>query len=268
MAKFRHNPLTKIGLAGAMTLLFLLLMPIIALVLTSSIESMESALSHRLLMPALALTLKTSLFSIVIIIMLGTPLAWWLSGPTNSRRTAIAALIQLPIVIPPAVVGVGLLQSFGRKGLFGPTLDFFGLSIPFTETAVIIAQVVVASPFYVQAATTAFRTVDPDMMLVARTLGASPRYAFFRVAIPTARSGLLVGTALAWARCLGEFGATLLFAGNLSGVSQTMPLAIFSAFESNSDLAVGFSIILASIGIVALAALTRIPSPADETSSR
>jgi len=259
VAYFRHNPLSKTGLAGACILLFLLLMPVMALILTSGVNEIQAGVAHELLVPALALTLKTSLLSLALIITLGTPLAWWLSGPTQTTGAIVATLIQLPIVIPPAVMGIGLLQTFGRNGVFGPALDTLGLSIPFTTTAVVLAQMVVSAPFYVQAATTAFRRVDADMMLVARTLGATPRRAFFSVALPAARSGLITGAALAWSRALGEFGATLLFAGNLSGVTQTMPLAIFSAFESDSELAVVFSLILAAIGVMILSCLLLVP---------
>ncbi|MEE2755242.1 MAG: molybdate ABC transporter permease subunit [Myxococcota bacterium] len=265
--RFQHNPLTKTGLAAAITLLFLLLLPVLALVLTSSVDAVKAGVSNTLLMPALTLTLKTSLLSLVIIVVLGTPLAWWLSGPAKPCRTVVSTLIQLPIVIPPAVMGIGLLQAFGRGGLFGPSLTEIGLSIPFTGTAVVIAQVVVSAPFYIQAATNSFRGVDSDMMLVARTLGASPRRAFFLVALPAARPGLVIGAALAWSRALGEFGATLLFAGNLAGVTQTMPLAIFSAFESDSQLAVVFSLILAALGIIILSFLLMVTRLRNQTRS-
>jgi molybdate transport system permease protein len=167
--------------------------------------------------------------------------------------------VDLPIVIPPAVIGVALLQTFGRRGLLGPALESIGLRIPFTESAVIIAQLVVSAPFFVQSAANAFRKLDPDLLIVARTLGASPASAFLRVAVPVALPGLLAGASLAWARSLGEFGATLLFAGNLLGATQTMPLAIFSALESEVRIAVVFSLVLSGVGALLLFVLHATP---------
>src|SRR5690606_7726448 len=132
-----------------------------------------------------------------------------------------------PVVLPPAVVGVALLQAFGHRGLLGPVLDSLSLRVPFTESAVVLAQLVVSAPFFVQAGANAFRKVDADVILVARALGATRSIAFRRVAVPIALPGLIVGASLAWARALGEFGATLLFAGNMTGKTQTMPLAIY-----------------------------------------
>ncbi len=163
-------------------------------------------------------------------------------------------------MIPPAVIGVALLQTFGRRGLLGPSLDAVGVAVPFTESAVMLAQVVVSAPFFVQAAANAFRKVELDLLIVARTLGASRATAFFRVALPVALPGLVVGASLAWARSLGEFGATLLFAGNMPGETQTMPLAIFSALEADVRVAVVFSLVLAGLGAVLLLTLRLAPA--------
>ena len=235
------------GLAGA-ALLGLLVIPLVALVASTSPGDLSAAVSSSAFAPALWLSLRTTLLSLAAILILGTPLAWWLAS-TDTRATRIASiLVELPIVVPPAVIGVALLQAFGRRGLFGTSLAF-------TTTAVVIAQVVVAAPFYVQAAANAFRKVEPDMLVVARTLGATPAGAFFRVALPIARQGLIVGASLAWARALGEFGATLLFAGNMPGETQTMPLAIYAALESDVRVAVAFSLVLAGVGALMLLGL-------------
>jgi molybdate transport system permease protein len=196
----------------------------------------------------------------VVTVLTGTPLAWWLATSSSRTARAVEVVVDLPIVIPPAVIGVALLQTFGRRGLLGPPLDALGVGVPFTERAVLLAQVVVSAPFFVQAAANAFRKVDLDILIVARTLGASPTRAFFRIAIPIARPGLVVGASLAWARALGEFGATLLFAGNLPGRTQTMPLAILSALESDVRVAIVFSLVLAALGTILLIGLRLAPS--------
>ncbi len=255
-------PLSLLGRLLGATLAALLMVPLAALALSSSIPQITSGLTHPSFLPALSLTLRTTLVSLLITIITGTPLAWWLA--TSPSRTARVAevLVDLPIVMPPAVIGVGLLQTFGRQGLLGPWLATLGLTVPFTSTAVVLAQVVVSSPFYVAAAANAFRKVDVDMLIVARTLGASPSEAMLRVGLPIARPGLLVGASLAWARALGEFGATLLFAGNMSGRTQTMPLAIYSALDADVRLAVVFSLVLVAVGAVLFLLLLLLPAVA------
>lgn len=243
------------GRALAGLLLGLLLLPLVALVLASSPASLQQGMAHRLFAPALWLSARTTAVSLVIVVVSGTPLAWWLATARPGRARIVAALVDVPIVIPPAVVGVALLEALGRQGLLGPALASFGITLPFTTAAVVVAQVVVSSPFYVQAATNAFRRVDPDLMAVARTLGASPPAAFVRVALPVAMPGLVGGAALAWARSVGEFGATLLFAGNFPGTTQTMPLAIYTALESDVDAAVAIAVVLAGIALAVLVTL-------------
>lgn len=256
----RPSPLSALGgLFGAL-LVGLMVLPLAALTWSSSIEDVGAAAAHPLFAPALWLSLRTTLVSLALTVLMGTPLAWWLASSTSRAARVTEVMVDLPIVVPPAVVGVALLQTFGRQGLLGPALDSAGVAIPFTETAVLLAQIVVSSPFFVQAAANAFRKVDPDMIIVARTLGASPAVAFLRVALPVALPGLVVGASLAWARALGEFGATLLFAGNMTGKTQTMPLAIFTALESDVRLAIVFSLVLAAMGALLLAGLRLLPA--------
>ncbi|MCB9753926.1 MAG: molybdate ABC transporter permease subunit [Myxococcales bacterium] len=247
------------ALLGA-ALLGLLIVPIAALALSSAPADIVAGARHPMFAPALWLSLRTTAVSLVFTVLTGTPLAWWLVTSRGRAARVAEVLIGLPIVIPPAVIGVALLQTFGRQGFLGPALARVGISIPFTEGAVLLAQVVVSAPFFVQAAANALRKVNPDTITVARTLGASPAAAFLRVAVPIAAPGLIVGASLAWARALGEFGATLLFAGNLTGVTQTMPLAIFSALEADVELAVVFSIVLAAMGALLLVALRGAPA--------
>ena len=253
-------PVHPAGALLAGVLVLLLTVPLVGLAVSTSPAELRAGAGSPLFAPALWLSLRTTLMSLAVIVVTGTPLAWWLATSTGRSARIIEVLVDLPIVIPPAVVGVALLQTFGRRGLLGAGLAELGVGIPFTERAVLLAQIVVSAPFYVQAAANAFRRVDVDILIVARTLGASPTGAFFRVAVPIALPGLVVGMSLAWARALGEFGATLLFAGNLSGRTQTMPLAILTALESDVQLAVVFSLVLAAMGALVLVGLRLAPS--------
>jgi molybdate transport system permease protein len=256
----RIGPSNPVAVLLGFTLVLLLSLPLAALALSASPDDLRTGVASPLFAPALALSLRTTFVSLVVAVLTGTPLAWWLATSSSRTARAVEVVVDLPIVIPPAVIGVALLQTFGRRGLLGPPLDALGVGVPFTERAVLLAQVVVSAPFFVQAAANAFRKVDLDILIVARTLGASPTRAFFRIAIPIARPGLVVGASLAWARALGEFGATLLFAGNLPGRTQTMPLAILSALESDVRVAIVFSLVLAALGTILLIGLRLAPS--------
>lgn len=244
-----------VGAVAGGALVAVLALPLLALVLSTTPDAIAAGLASPLFGPALALSLRTTLVSLCIIVLCGTPLAWWLATTSRRAGRAIEVIVELPIVMPPAVIGVALLYAFGRRGLFGPALNEAGIALPFTEAAVVVAQVVVAAPFFVQAAANAFREIDPDLLVVARTLGASPAGAFMRVAVPVALPGLAVGASLAWARALGEFGATLLFAGNLGGRTRTMPLAIFTALERDVRVALVFALVLAAVAAALLLGL-------------
>lgn len=224
-------------------LLLLLLVPVVALAVANDPRALLAGWSRPVVGAALRLSLLTSLGSLAFVLATGTPLAW-LFARSRRRPTFAEGWIELPVVLPPAVVGVALLTAFGRHGPLAPLLGPFGGSLAFSTAAVVLAQVVVSAPFYVRAATTAFRGIDPDLLLVARSLGAAPARVFFRIAIPLALPGLGAGAALAWARALGEFGATLLFAGNLPGRTQTLPLAIYAALEEDVRLAQAVSLLL------------------------
>ena len=243
----------------AVPMLGLLVLPVLALVLATTPADLAAGLRHPLFAPALWLSARTSIIALIVILAAGTPLAWWLAAARAGPTRAVELLMRLPIVIPPAVVGIGLLATFGRSGVLGPLLQALGLQVPFSAAAVVLAQVVVAAPFYVQSAAAAFRRVDADLLIVARTLGQRPAGAFLRVTLPLAMPGLIGGASLAWARALGEFGATLLFAGNLPGVTQTMPLAIYTALESDVRIARALSLALAVLGLALLLALRLLP---------
>lgn len=236
---------------GALFAAFLAI-PIVALFATATLADVELGLRHPLVWPALRLSALTTATSLVIIVALGTPLAWTLARARGRLAHAVETMLQLPIVIPPAVAGVAMLLAFGQRGLLAPVLYPAGWSVTFRTTAVVMAEVFVSAPFFVQAAISAFRRVDPKLLVVARTFGASPLRVFLRVALPLAAPGLAAGAAMSWARALGEFGATLMFAGNLEGRTQTLPLAIYTALEADMRAAQALSMILV---VVALAML-------------
>lgn len=229
--------------SGALLVAFLAL-PLLALFTGSTASDFQAGLRHPLVWPALRLSLYTTSVSLLLVVLLGTPLAWSLARARGSLARAVETAVQLPIVVPPAVAGVAMLLAFGRRGLLAGWLYPEGWSVTFTTTAVVMAEVFVSAPFFVQAATSAFRRLDPQLLTVARTFGASPFRVFFRVALPLAAPGLVAGAAMSWARSLGEFGATLMFAGNLQGRTQTLPLAIYTALESDLRAAQALSIVL------------------------
>lgn len=248
-----RSPAWTVALGGA--LLALLVLPIAALVLTSSPAELARGLAHPLTRAAIALSLRTTSISLGLLVLLGTPLALWLARASGRKKALLQAAIELPIVLPPAVLGLALLLAFGRAGPFGPVLAALDVALPFSTAAVIIAQLIVSAPFYVQAARLGFEAVDPDLVLVARTLGASPLRAFAGVMLPLASPAILTGAALAWARALGELGATLLFAGSLTGRTQTLPLAILAALEADIAAARAIALVLCAIAFVLLALL-------------
>jgi len=209
--------------------------------------------SNPVVKDALVVTLKTTLVAQALILLFGTPTAYLLATRRFRGRSVLVTLVELPLVLPPAVAGLGLLAAFGRTGLLHT-------SIPFTQTAVVLAVAFVASPLYVRAAIAAFEAVDANIVAASRTLGAGPVRTFFRVVAPLARGGLVAGAALAFARGLGEFGATIMFAGSLQGVTQTLSLAIYSEFDVNFDLALAVSALLILVSAALLITLKWLPS--------
>ncbi len=205
---------------------------------------------------ALWLSIWTSTVTVALAIVFGTPVAYLLSRSSFPGKAIVDGLIDLPIVLPPTVAGVALLTAFGRRGLIGePIEDWTGQSFAFTTTAVIMAQLIVATPFYVRAARSGFDSVDRRIESVAYTLGASRTRTLFRVVLPQVRPALLAGIVLCWARSMGELGATLIFAGNLEGETQTMPLAIIQAFEGSAlglAGAIALSLVLLAVALVVL----------------
>ncbi|HET9674650.1 MAG TPA: ABC transporter permease [Gaiellaceae bacterium] len=229
--------------ATAIVIAFLLL-PVVAIFVDVPPGRLLDGLRSDAAGDALRVTLKTNLIALGLILLIGTPAAYQLARRQFRGRAFVITLVELPLVLPPAVAGVGLLAAFGTLGLLGGTIDAFGLSIAFTQTAVVMAVAFVASPFYIRTAIAAFEAVDPALLDAARTLGAGPARVFARVALPLAASGLGAGAALAFARGVGEFGATIMFAGSLRGVTQTLSLAIYELFDVDFDAALAVSALL------------------------
>jgi len=212
---------------------------------------------------ALTLSVATATLATGIALALGTPLAYLLAGSSSRWARAAATALELPIVLPPVVAGIALLTVFGRRGYLGEPLDEAGIAVSFTTAAVVVAQVFVAAPFYIRSAYAGFVSADPRYEGVAYTLGLSRWQTFRRITLPLVWPALAAGAVLCWARALGEFGATLLFAGSLSGETRTLPIAIVTAFESPAGLAgaVSISVILVAFAVVLLLILVRFTSP-------
>jgi len=218
----------------------------------------------RAVLDALALSLSTTIVSLLLVVLVGTPLALLLARTEFRGKVLAEALVDLPIVLPPSVAGLALLFAFGRSGLAGGTLELFGLSLPFTTGAVVVAQVFVASPFYVRAARSGFRAVEPEVEEAARVDGAPDEVVLRRITLPLAAPAIGAGLVLAWARALGEFGATILFAGNIEGRTQTLPLLVYSEFQVGVDAAVAAAtiLVLAALAVLVAVRLMHWPSGA------
>lgn len=237
--------------AGAL-LLSLLALPLAALLVRTGPGALLAGLQSPLVLPALRVSLASSLVTVALVVLLGTPTAFWMSRAEGRTRRLVELLVQLPVVLPPSLAGLAMLLAFGRRGVFGAALERLGVQVAFTPVAVVLAEVFVAAPFFLLVASAAFRAVDERLLQVARTLGCTAEQAFVRVALPLALRGLLSGAALAWARALGEFGATLMFAGNLPGHTQTLPLAIYTALESDVEAAQALSVLLLLFAVAML----------------
>ena len=242
------NPgLALLALAGFLVLA----LPVIALLTRVPWSSFfEIAISESVLL-ALEVSVVTSIISAVISVFLGVPLAWYLARGPQARTRWIRPIVIAPLVMPPTVSGIALLTLMGRNGMFGKYLyESTGYSMPFTTTAVIVSGIFVGMPFLVLVLESAFRQTPIEVEEAAATLGAPPAKVFWRISLPLAKSGLVAGAVLAWARALGEFGATLMFAGSLPGVTRTMPMAVYSAMESDQGSAFVVSAILLAVAIL------------------
>ncbi|HEY7719435.1 MAG TPA: ABC transporter permease [Pedococcus sp.] len=234
----------------------LVAVPLVALLLRADWRGLLGHLADPAVVPAIRLSLITTSTTVALAVLLGTPLAWLLARSHSRRASFLRAVLTVPLVLPPVVGGVALLMAYGRRGVVGaPLLELFGIRLPFTPVAVVLAELFVAMPFYIIAVEGAMRGVDPRLDQVAATLGASPWRCFTRVALPLAAPGMAAGAALAWARALGEFGATITFAGNFAGRTQTAPLAVYVALERDPDAAIALSLAMLVVSVVILGVL-------------
>ena len=258
--RIRRKPATlrgapKLLLIGATLLLLLLIaLPLMAIALRSA-PTFWLAVGASEVGQAIRLTALTSGLALVVIVLLGTPAAWLIARRQVRGWKILDAVLDLPVVLPPSVAGIGLLIAFGRNGLIGAFLDEVGIQIAFSSAAVVIAQVFVSAPLYIRAAVIGMRRIDEDMESVAMVEGASTWQVFRFVTLPLSAPALATGGVLAWARALGEFGATILFAGNLVGRTQTMALAIYVEFQNNIDAALALALLLTLTSLFVLIAV-------------
>ncbi len=248
----RSSAFTGLLVAALAVALLFLTLPIVAIFADAGPGELLASLGEQASRDALLLSLKTTLAALVVIVAFGTPAAYLLATRDFRGREALITAIELPLVLPPAAAGIGLLAAFGPQGILGGALEGAGIALVLETTGVVVALVFVAAPFYLRQAQAAFAAVDPALLDAARTLGASEARAFARVAIPCAGTGISAGLALAWGRALGEFGATLMFAGSFQGITQTAPLAIFAEFSTDFPAALALSAVLVCVSAALL----------------
>ena len=241
-----------LALITGITLAFLAI-PIVALFTQVPLRDVPDLLGQPAVQDALAVTIRTNLIANALILAFGTPTAWFIARRRFPGRALVVTLVELPLVLPPAVAGIGLLAAVGTGGMFGSELRDAGIQLPFTEAAVVLAVAFVASPFYIRQAISSFESVDTTLTDAARTLGAGPGRTFWKVGLPLAAGGLLAGWVLAFARGVGEFGATIIFAGNVQGRTTTLTLAVYQQLDVDVDvaLALGVLLLVLSMGILA-----------------
>jgi molybdate transport system permease protein len=232
--------------ALALALAFLTL-PVVAIFVDTSPLALLESLGEEGALDALRLSLACTLAALAVIVLVGTPAAWLLASRRFRGRALVVTLVELPLVLPPAVAGIGLLAALGPSGLLGGLVEQAGVRLVLETAGVVVALVFVAAPFYLRQAQAAFEAVDPAWLDASRTLGASEARTVLRVAIPAAAPGLGAGLALAWGRALGEFGATLMFAGSFRGITQTAPLAIYERFSTDFTGALALSAVLVAL---------------------
>lgn len=254
MRRRRRTP-WPLGLPALVAVL-LLVVPLVGLLVRAPWSRLTTILATAEVRDALVLSLVTASSATLIALLLGVPLAWVLARSTAPGIRVLRALVTLPLVLPPVVGGVALLLAFGRRGVLGEWLDdIFGLTISFTTVAVVLAETFVAMPFLIIAVEGALRSADEGYDEAAATLGAGRWHTFRRVTLPLIRPSLVAGGVLCWARALGEFGATITFAGSLQGTTRTVPSAVYQALQTDVDAAIALSLLLLAVSVTVLVAL-------------
>jgi molybdate transport system permease protein len=250
---FKPFKFSRMVLAIASTLLILLLvLPLIALLLRAIGTQGWQGLPDAGITEAVFLSVITTLCTVGLTVLLGTPLAFVLARWQFPFKRLLTVLVELPIVLPPSVAGLALLVAFGRRGLLGPVLSGLGVSLPFTTAAVVMAQIFISAPFYIRSAQVGFQSIEPEIEDAARVDGADGIPLFWHITLPIASRALAAGLALSWARALGEFGATILFAGSLQGRTQTMPLLVYNVLERDINAAIWTGLLLVGMALGAL----------------
>jgi molybdate transport system permease protein len=242
----------KIWQLLSLPLLLFLILPLVAIVVRTPPETLIAGLRTPQVLQAITLSMFTTLVTVLIVAIFGTPVAYLLARYPFRLRRVVDTVLDLPMVLPPAVAGVALLMAFGRRGIFGSYFEMLGITIAFTQVAVILAQTFVAAPFYVKAAILGFSSIEPELEQAAALDGADGWQIFRFITLPLSWSALLSGMVMTWARALGEFGATIIFAGNYPGRTQTMPLAIYLGFELDLGVALTLSLILVGFSFLTL----------------
>jgi molybdate transport system permease protein len=245
-------------LISSLPMLVFLLLPLVALLLRVTPAQLLANLTNREVGQAISLSIVTTAVAVVVSVLAGAPLGYLLARRQFRGRTALDTLIDLPMVLPPSVAGIALLVAFGRRGLVGQYLTVAGIELAFTQTAVVLAQIFVAAPFFIKAAAAGFAGVDQELEQAAALDGASSLQVLRYVTVPLAWTSLFGGAVMTWARALGEFGATIIFAGNFVGRTQTMPLAIYQGFEQDLGVALTLSIILLAVSFGVLFLVRRV----------
>lgn len=230
------------------------LVPLLALALAGDGSSVGLALLSAPALAALRVSLLSASISTLVIVACGTPLAWWLAQSRRRSARVLSVVLRAPLAMPPAAAGIALILAFGRRGWIGQHLDNAGFSLSFTLAAVVLAQTFVAAPFYLQGAKSAFERLPKATIEAAQVMMQSESRSLWRVAVPAVRLQLVGAATLSWGRALGEFGATLLFAGSLAGVTRTLPLAIYAAFEDDMAVARALSLWLVLVAMITMAA--------------
>lgn len=253
----RHRWFGAVAFIATLVTMLFLIAPLVAILTSTDPGSIIDSLGQPANREALILSLETTTAAMLIVVLVGTPAAYYLAMRSFRGRSMVLTAIELPLVMPPIVAGIALLAAFGPQGLFGPALSDLGVELVFETAGVVVALVFVASPFFLRQAIAVFAALDPGLVDASRTLGSGPFRTFLKVAIPVARPGLASGVALAWGRALGEFGATLLFAGSLAAVTETAPLAIFARFSEPDGFnqAIALSVVLIAVSVALLAAV-------------
>lgn len=268
---FLHAKLSPVAewlfILPSLLLLALLALPVLALLWRAGANGILAFITQPSALAALRLSLVTSAVSMLITIATGTPLAFVLARRRFSGKSILELLIDLPIVLPPSVAGIALLIAFGRQGVFGSALNSVGVTLPFTTTAVILAQTFVSAPLFVRAARIGFAEIDHQIVEAAYVEGSNEWQLFRFLMFPLAGRAILSGAILAWTRAIGEFGATILFAGNLEGVTQTMPLAIYLGLERSLNIALALSTVLVFVSFLLLFLTRRLEDHKDRSAN-